>query len=143
MERGLAGVRWMQMPQVHEHWEILPHGPVQTVDDGILTVTGTIRMPLVALERRMTVVRLADGTSLIYSAVALEESAMREIEALGEPRYLIVPGPAHRLDAVIFKQRYPRVQVITPPGGAKRVEAVVAVDATDVDFGDPDVTFEI
>ena len=97
-------------------------------------------MPLVALERRMTVVRLADGTSVIYSAVALEDAAMREIEAMGEPRYLIVPGPAHRLDARIFKTRYPRIKVITPPGAVSRVEAVVPVDASDMDFADPEVS---
>lgn len=131
------------MPQVHDTWEVLPHGPVTAVDDGILTVTGRIPMPLVEFERRMTVVRLNDGSSVIYSAVALDEDGMREIEALGSPRYLVVPGDAHRLDAKIYKERYPHLRVLAPPGAKDRVEKVVPVDATQVDFGDPNVTWQI
>jgi hypothetical protein len=130
------------MPAVHETWEVLPHGPVTVLDDGILTVTGRVPMPLVKLERRMTVVRLADGSTVIYSAVALDEEAMKEIEALGPPRYLVVPGDAHRLDARIYKERYRNLCVLTPPGARERVEKAVHVDATEIDFGDPDVTWQ-
>jgi len=131
------------MTAVHETWEVLPHGPVTAIDDGILTVTGRIPLPLVELERRMTVVRLADGATIIYSAVALGEEAMKQIEALGRPRYLVVPGDAHRLDAKIYKERYPRLHVLTPPGAKDRVEKVVPVDGTQADFGDPDVTWQV
>ena len=96
------------MTKIHDTWTVLPHGPLSEVDDGILTVTGQLQMPLVELQRRMTVVRLADGGLVIYSAVALDEPHMAQIEALGTPRYLIVPGDAHRLDARIFKQRLGR-----------------------------------
>jgi hypothetical protein len=131
------------MTAVHDIWEVLPHGPVTAIDDGILTVTGQIPLPLVELERRMTVVRLADGSTVIYSAVALDEEAMKQIERLGPPRYLVVPGDAHRLDARIYKERYPKLRVLTPPGAKERVEKVVPVDATEVDFGDPDVTWQV
>jgi hypothetical protein len=131
------------MSAVHQTWEILPHGPVKAIDDGILTVTGRIPLPLVELERRMTVVRLSDGSTIIYSAVALEEEAMRQIEALGRPRYLVVPGDAHRLDAKIYKERYPKLYVLTPPGARDRVQKVVPVDGCEVDFGDPDVTWHV
>jgi len=131
------------MPQVHETWDVLPHGPVKAIDTGILTVTGRIPLPLVELERRMTVVRLRDGSTIIYSAVALEDDAMQQIEALGRPRYLVVPGDAHRLDAKIYKERYPDICVLTPPGARDRVAKVVPVDATEVDFGDPDVTWHV
>jgi len=131
------------MSAVHETWEILPHGPVKTIDDGILTVTGRIPLPLVELERRMTVVRLRDGSTVIYSAVALSEEAMRKIEHLGTPRYLVVPGDAHRLDAKIYKERYPKLCVLTPPGARERVSKAVPVDATEVDFGDPDVRWHV
>ena len=127
------------MPKIHETWTVLPHGPLTIVDDGILTVTGDIHMPLVNLERRMTVVRLKDGSSVIYSAIALDEAEMKQVEALGMPRWLVVPGDAHRLDAKIFKQRYPQLQVIAPEGARARVEEAVPVDAVCVDFGDADV----
>ncbi len=128
------------MTDVHETWIVLPHGPLTRVDDGILTVTGTLQMPLVHLERRMTVVRLRDGATVIYSAIALDEDEMRQIEALGTPRFLIVPGPAHRVDAKVFKRRYPQIQVIAPEGARGRVEKAVPVDAASADFADPDVT---
>jgi hypothetical protein len=131
------------MPAIHDTWTVLPHGPLTRIDDGIFTVTGQIHMPLVELERRMTVVRLQDDASVIYSAVALDDLEMEQIESFGAMRYLIVPGDAHRLDAKIYKQRYPGLQVITPPGALKRVEKAIAVDATSVDFGDPDVTFQV
>jgi hypothetical protein len=128
------------MSAVHDDWVVLPHGPLIRLDDGIMTVTGTIPMPLVHLERRMTVVKLRDGSGIIYSAIALEEEAMRQIEAWAMPRFLIVPGDAHRLDARLYQQRYPKARLITPPGARKRVEKVVRVDDTEADFGDPDVT---
>jgi hypothetical protein len=131
------------MPGIHDSWTVLPHGPLTRIDDGIFTVTGQIHMPLVELERRMTVVRLQDDSSVIYSAIALDDTEMEQIESFGALRYLIVPGDAHRLDAKIYKQRYPELQVITPPGALKRVEKAVPVDATSVDFGDPRVTWQV
>jgi len=130
------------MPAIHERWTVLPHGPVTRVDDGILTVTGEIQLPLVHLQRRMTVVALGDGTSVIYSAVALDEPGMRDLETLGAPRWLIVPGDAHRLDAKIFKARYPAVTVIAPEGARARVEKALPVDATQAEFNDPNVLFK-
>jgi hypothetical protein len=131
------------MPGFHETWTVLPHGSLTEIDDGILTVTGQIHMPLVDLERRMTVVGLNDGSSIIYSAIALDESGMKQIEAFGTPRYLVVPGDAHRLDVKIYKQRYPDLLVVTPPGALKRVEKAVGVDATDIAFEDPEVAWQV
>jgi hypothetical protein len=130
------------MTAIHENWTVLPHGPLTFVDEGILTVTGQIQMPFVELQRRMTVVRLRDGSSVIYSAIALEDCAMKRIEALGQPRYLIVPSDAHRLDAKIFKQRYPALLVLAPEGARNRVEEVVPVDDSIIDFDDPDVSMQ-
>lgn len=131
------------MPRIHEAWTVLPHGSLTEIDEGILTVAGQIHLPLVDLERRMTVVRLQDGSSIIYSAIALDDSGMKQIEAFGMPRYLVVPGDAHRLDVKIYKQRYPDLLVVTPPGATKRVEKAVGVDATDIDFGDSDVAWQV
>jgi hypothetical protein len=129
------------MPNVHSAWTVLPHSSITEIDDGILTVTGQIHMPLVDLQRRMTVVRLRDGSSVIYSAMALDDDEMKQIETWAVPRYLVVPGDAHRLDARIFKDRYPTIRVITPPGARRRVARAVEVDSTDADFGDPDVKY--
>lgn len=131
------------MSGVHESWKVLPHGSVDVIDDGILTVTGQIQLPLVELERRMTVVRLDDGSTIIYSAIALDQAGMNQIEALGTPHYLVVPNDAHRLDAKIYKQRYPDLCVLAPPGACERVSKALYVDGTGADFGDPDVAWHV
>ncbi|MBV9881621.1 MAG: hypothetical protein JO276_01275 [Sphingomonadaceae bacterium] len=124
------------MPTILEQWEVLPHGPLVEVDDGILTVAGEIAMPLGRFPRRMTVVALTGGRTAIYSAIALDEPEMARIEKLGRPAILIVPGDAHRMDAPIWKQRYPELRVVAPPGARERVAEVVPVDATTSDILD-------
>jgi len=132
------------MPAIHEHWTVLPHGPLTELDEGILTVTGDIPMPLGNFPRRMTVIALAGGKAAIWSAIALAEAEMARIEALGEPAALIVPGAGHRLDIRIWKQRYPAISVVCAPGARKAVADVIAVDDTTRGaIGDPAVRFEV
>jgi hypothetical protein len=129
------------MPRIHETWQVLPHSPLQEIDDGILTVAGDIPMPLGNFPRRMTVVRLASGRTAIFSAIALPEPEMARIEAMGEPSFLIVPSGAHRLDSKAWKQRYPLMRVLTPAGAREDVAKVVPVDATTDILDDPEVHF--
>jgi hypothetical protein len=104
------------MTKPFKHWTVLPHGKLVQVDDNILTVVGEIPMPLMDLPRRMTVVRLADSRLVVFSAVALDEDEMAALEAYGCPAYMIVPSDKHRLDAKIWKDRYPEMQVNAPEG---------------------------
>ncbi len=97
--------------------------------------------PMGDVERRMTVVRLADGRLVIWSAIALDRSQMQELEAFGSPTYLIVPGDLHRMDAHAWKERYPQLVVITPAAARAKVEEIVHVDATEIDFKDPHVRY--
>ena len=125
----------------HKEWKVLPHDPLVEIDDGILTVTGDIPMPLAHLKRRMTIVRLQDKRLIVYSAIALDEPEMARIESYGRPAFLVVPSDIHRLDARIWKDRYPAMQVVAPEGAREKVEKVVPVDTTQPDFGDPNVKF--
>ena len=129
------------MPKPLKEWKVLPHDPVREIEDGILTVTGEIGMPLAHLQRRMTIVRLRDKRLVVYSAIALDEDEMAFLESYGTPAFLIVPSDMHRMDARIWKERYPSIQVIAPEGAREKVEEVVPVDTTSPDFGDPDVSF--
>src|SRR5688572_29788397 len=95
------------MSKFNEEWKVEPYGPLEQLDDGLLTVAGDIRMPLGNFPRRMTVVGLSDHRAAIWSAMPLREPDMRKIEAVGDPAFLIVPGIAHRLDIKPWKQRYP------------------------------------
>ena len=131
------------MPDILEKWDVMPHGPLVQADDGILTVAGEIVMPLGRFPRRMTVVALAGGGTAIYSAIALDAAEMARIEKLGRPEILIVPSDAHRMDAAIWKQRYPDLRVLAPPGAAQKVGDVVPVDAITDILDDPQVRWEI
>lgn len=128
------------MPKPFKHWTVLPHGKLSRLDDNILSVTGDLHMPLGDFPRRMTVVRLRDGRLVIYSAIALDEHEMDALEEWGQPWYLIVPNDIHRMDAKIWKDRYPDIVVVAPAGVQSKVDEVVSVQQTSADFDDPRVT---
>jgi hypothetical protein len=130
------------MAKPFSEWTVLPHGKLTRLDDNLLTVTGVLRMPPMGdVERRMTVVRLFDGRLVVYSAIALNEAEMSALESFGTPAYLIVPSDLHRMDVKIWKDRYPAMTVVAPAGARAKVEKIVPVDATSVEFGDPAVRF--
>jgi len=129
------------MTQPFREWTVLPHGKLSQVDDNVLTVVGEIHMPLMDLPRRMTVVRLADGRLVVYSAISLDEDEMAALEAWGPPAFLVVPSDKHRLDARTWKDRYPALQVVAPEGAREKVEEVVLVDTVAPRFNDPAVDF--
>jgi hypothetical protein len=126
---------------VNRAWKVQPHGHLTQVDDNILTVTGTILMPAGRLPRRMTVVRLADGGLVIFSAISLADEQMTVLEAFGTPAFMIVPNDHHRIDAKSWKERYPSIRVIAPAGAREKVEKLLLVDATFGDFGDSSIRF--
>lgn len=131
------------MAKLNREWMVQPHDRPVMVDDGILSVAGTIEMPLGRFPRRTTAIRLASGGTAIWSAMPLDEAGMREIEALGRPRFLIVPNQGHRLDVAAWKARYPDAKVIAPPGAREAVTEAAAVDATQDVIGDPAIRFEL
>lgn len=123
-------------------WTVLPHGELTQLDDRLLVVSGTLRMPPMGnVERRMTVVRLEDGRLVVYSAIALGEEHMKTIESFGNLAYLIIPNDLHRMDVKPWKDRYPAMTVVAPAGARAKVEQVVPVDVSSVSFSDPSVQF--
>jgi hypothetical protein len=131
------------MPSFNKEWKVLPHGQVRAVDDRILTVEGDIPMPLGRFPRRMTVVGLSRNRSAIFSAMALNEAGMRKIEKAGKPSFLIVPNGHHRLDAHAWKERYPDLKVVCPPGAKESVSEAAPVDSTEDILSDKDVDFVV
>lgn len=129
------------MPKALQTWSVLPHGPLERLSASVITVTGDLKMPLTLLERRMTVVRLEGGRLLIYSAIALNEPQMQELEQFGRPSFLVVPNHWHRNDAFVWKERYPDLVVIAPSAARRGVEEVVRVDTSAPEFDDDRVRF--
>jgi hypothetical protein len=52
---------------------------------------------------------------------------MNQIGSFGSPRFLIVPGDAHRRDAKAHKQRYPALTVVPPEGFAWRSHRIRSI----------------
>ena len=117
------------MARLNDEWVVLKHGAVEEVADGILTVQGSIAMPLGKFPRRMTAVRLEGGGCAIWSAMPLREEGMGRIETLGRPRFLVVPNPYHRLDIRAWKRRYPDAVVVAPSGAREAVAKAIPVEA--------------
>ncbi|HEY2748392.1 MAG TPA: hypothetical protein VGL86_27400 [Polyangia bacterium] len=124
------------MAKPFEKWTVLPHNPIEKLEANLWRVEGRVDQ----LRRVMCVVRLGDGRLVIWNGIALDEPEMKELEAWGKPAFLIVPNGLHRLDCRVWKQRYPTLTVVAPPGAKKKIEEIVAVDATSADFGDARVT---
>ena len=129
------------MTHPFNEWKVLPHGKLTEIEPDLLTVVGELHMPLTDLPRRMTVVRLQGRRLILFSAIALDEDEMSALAAYGEPAFLIVPNDHHRLDAKVWKQRFPALQVIAPEGAQKKVAEAVAVDSVRPDFDDRNVLF--
>lgn len=136
-----AAAREARAAERESSWDVMPHGEIEALDEGLWCVSGVIRLPVGAFPRRMTIVRLADGRLVIYSAIALDEPHQRQLEALGEPAFLIVPNEHHRRDAAAWKARYPEMLVCAPPGSRDRIEDKVAVDTTQPRFDDEAVSW--
>jgi hypothetical protein len=102
--------------------------PIAKLEENLWTVDGDIRLPGGVFVRKMALMRLRDGRIVIHSAIALEQSAMAEIERWGEPAFCIVPNKRHRLDAPALRRLYPSLTMICPAAVRAQVEKVVAVD---------------
>jgi hypothetical protein len=116
------------MPKANDTWTVLPHRALEKLEPNLWRVEGDL--PKNRGTRVMTIVKLASGGLVIHNAIALEEDAMKEIEAFGTPEILIVPNGFHRLDAKVFKDRYPKARVLCPASAKKKVEQVVPVDGS-------------
>ena len=106
---------------------ILPHGPIRQLDERLWIVTGSLRnMPM---PRNMVIWRQDDGQLLLHSTIALSADGMTALEDLGTIATQIVPSKYHRLDAAVYKARYPTMQVLCPTGARRDIEKMLAVDA--------------
>jgi hypothetical protein len=89
-------------------WNVPKHGPLEELAKGLYAVEAELKGPPIG--RRMTLMRLSDGSLVAHSVVACDEPTMRAI------------------DAPAWKARYPSAKVVAPAKAAERVEKAVALD---------------
>lgn len=79
--------------------------------NGVWQVTGSLKIPV---PRNMTVVRNASGELVLYSVIAMSDADMLGLQALGKPRFMVIPHRRHQMDAPFYKQRFPELRVLAP-----------------------------
>ncbi len=65
---------------------------------------------------RMTVMRLADGSLLLHSPVALDAQLRAALDALGTVRFVVAPNRFHHLYAGEALRAYPQARLWVAPG---------------------------
>lgn len=129
------------MAKALSSWKVFPHPPLVQLEDNLWRVEQ--RLPNAPIWRVMAVAQMKNGDLVLHNGIALEEAAMKTLEDAGKPAYLLVPNGYHRLDARIFKDRYPAIRVFAPRGARSKVEEVVPVEGTYEQFpGDDTVRLE-
>jgi hypothetical protein len=130
------------MPKSTRPWTVLPHGPIEKLDDNLWTVTGDLPNVHVSGIRRMSIIKRSDGTLLFFHAIPLEDTALGEVRAWGRPAILVVPHDQHVVDARAFAERL-GLNVFGPKLNEKKLRARVDLAGTlDALETDPSVTFE-
>lgn len=124
-------------------YTVTPHGPIERIDDGLWSVESPVPgIPGGLFPRRMAIVRLGDGTLLLFNAIPLDDAGLAALRALGRPSILVVPSPLHTLDAQAVRDRY-QVRLLCPAGAIDAVRQRTTVDGTlDELPRDPAVRFE-
>jgi uncharacterized protein DUF4336 len=65
---------------------------------------------------RMTVIRLADGSVLLHSPVALDAALCAELDAIGPVRFVVAPNRVHHLYAGRVAETYSNARLWVAPG---------------------------
>jgi len=77
---------------------------------------------------RMTVIRLADGSLLLHSPVALDPELRGELDSLGSVRFAVAPNRFHHLYAGEVVRAYPEARLWAAPG-VERKRPDLAIEA--------------
>jgi hypothetical protein len=100
-----------------------PGGAMPTLrelDRGIWVAERPQRFYGLEVGTRMTVIRLADGSLLLHSPVALDPGLRRELDSLGRVRFAVAPNRFHHLYAGGVGQAYPESRLWLAPGVEKK-----------------------
>ncbi len=96
--------------------------PLAKVAEDLWTAESVMRMPLMHLPLRMTILRI-DGALWVHSPIALDDALASEIDALGRVAWLVGPNAFHHLKLRPYHERWPVAELWCPPGlAAKRTD---------------------
>jgi len=90
----------------------------------------------------MAVIRLSDGSTWVWSPVALSDDLADAVESVGPIRYIVSPNKIHHLFLSEWANRWPDARLYAPPGLAKR-KPELKFDAELCDTADPALAADI
>jgi hypothetical protein len=117
------------MPKPPRPWTVTPHHAIEELEDNLWVVAGEVPgFPKGSgFNRRMHVIKLADGQLVFHNAVPLDEAAMAKLTAWGKPSILIVPQHLHGMDAHAFREKL-GLKVFAPKQMFEKVRRILPVD---------------
>jgi hypothetical protein len=96
------------------------HEPLTPFVDGVWRATQPVRILGTHLTASMTVLRLHDGGSLVYSPVELTPARQAAVAALGPVAHLYSPNLFHHLSLGDWSRAFPQARVHAPGGLQKK-----------------------
>ena len=101
--------------------------PARQVGPNLWVVDRKLRFPGgLTLVTRCTVMRLPNGELLLHSPCELTETTRKNIDALGQVRFLIAPNSFHYIFVSAYLAVYPSAVFYLSPGLAERQPALPA-----------------
>ena len=108
---------------------------LETITDHVWSVRAPFKVfGLIALNGRMTIVRLQNGDLWLHSPIPISDALREEIDALGPVRYLVAPSCFHHMFVGPWKEAYPDAQIFAARGLHKKREDL----SIDTLFREPD-----
>lgn len=81
-----------------------------------------IRLPGgMSMPCRATIMRLPKGELVVHSPLALEDATVKDIDTLGDVRFLVAPSSAHWMFLEAAHERWPKARVLGAPALAKKL----------------------
>jgi len=94
--------------------------PLERFADGVWLASAPNKYLGWQLGTRMTVLRLGDGSLLIHSPIALDDSLKREIDTLGPVGHIVAPNLFHHLHAGDATRAFPEAKLHGAAGLRKK-----------------------
>jgi len=89
---------------------------LRPIADDLWVAEQPLRYLGVALNTRMTIVRLADGTLIVHSPICLTENLRSATASTGDVRFIVAPNRFHHLFVSDWQRAYTDAQTFGAPG---------------------------
>lgn len=93
---------------------------LRAIDDGLWVAEGPLRFLGIQMGCRMTVMRLGDGTQLVYSPIRHTAQLQSAVEAAGSVSWLVAPNKFHHLFVADWVGAVPGAKLAMSPGLTKK-----------------------